>query len=94
MRTALTALTGAQKAIAALSGVGIAATGMVVFLSGYISLPATAADHESRISSLEESRRFQNCFLLEMAASRDPNPCRYLLSNPDEFRPPFNGGPQ
>lgn len=64
-------------------------------LSGATTAPATdhtprLDNHEARISSLEESRRFQNCWLLESAAGRDPNPCRYLLPNPDEFRPPFN----
>ena len=89
VRTALQALTGAQKAIAALTGLGVTGVGLIVGLSGYISLPARAEDLERRVTSLEESRRFGTCWMLEAGASRDPNVCRYLLKDPDEFRPPY-----
>lgn len=63
----------------------------VALPTGVAADPTGWEDHERRIAALEESDRFKTCWMLEMGAGRDPNVCRYLLSNPEEFRPPFNG---
>lgn len=89
VRTTLQTLTAAQKWVAALSGMGVTATGIILFLSGYVGLPTRTDDLEVRVVRLEESDRFSLCWMLEFGAGRDPNVCRYLLQNPDEFRPPY-----
>lgn len=72
------------------------AVAVVVFLlslsakmQGWHEVPSRISRVEARVDDLEESRRFQNCWMLESGAGRDPNVCRYLLEKPDDFRPPY-----
>lgn len=63
-------------------------------LSGYRAIPNRVTAHERRIHALEEFQRFAGCWMLETGSGRNPDPCRYLLTNPEQFRPPYNGDAQ